>query len=267
MKIRTLFPVGILVSLLFLCGCTQHPGGNGLGQPVFSPGEILKNGRSLLYYKAGYLKLAVDYTAYDTASQKIGKAQFLQAIASGQYLPLRLVTTDSSIQYKLYRIPAPVPLGIWRTLQYYGDVYYKYYKREGEQLPAMNFRDVNGKLYNEAAISGKIVILKCWFVHCTACVQEMPRLNQLQKELSGRDDILFLSVAFDTKEQLTAFLEKTPFNYAVIPVPKSYIKDTLKVTVYPTHFIVNKKGIITKVADNADDLIDALHEQLSRKEL
>jgi peroxiredoxin len=197
----------------------------------------------------------------------MGKAAFLQAIASGEYLPLRLATTDSSIRYKLYHLTAAVPSDALSTLRYYGDTYYKYYKREGERLPAINYTDVNGKLYNEAALSGKILVLKCWFVHCAACVKEMPRLNRLQKEFGNRDDILFLSVAFDTREKLKAFLEKTAFNYAVIPVPESYIEDTLQVHVYPTHFIVNKKGIITKVADNADDLEDALHSQLAKKEL
>lgn len=69
-------------------------------------------------------------------------------------------------------------------------------------------------------------------------------------------------MAYDEEEELKQFLMKTKFDYAVSAIPKQYFDEKLKIIAYPTHIIVSKKGIISKVNNNADEIIGALEEEL-----
>jgi thiol-disulfide isomerase/thioredoxin len=257
-----------LFFLLFLAACSAPADKAGsqkikAGDPLVAPEEILVNVRSFMNYKQDYLKLSVHYTAYDTALHAIDKARFLQLFASGEYLPLR-IAADTGVSYKLYKLPDSTNKDVTGTIRYYGEVHNNYFKREGTPFPAGNFSDVDGKVYNREMFKGKTVVLKFWFIHCVACVAEMPALNRLVVAYHDHKEVLFLSMAEDTKEQLITFLQKKPFQYATIPVSKEFVSKEMKVSVFPTHMIL-KNGVITKVADSAEELIDALHETVVLK--
>ena len=103
--------------------------------------------------------------------------------------------------------------------------------------------------------------MKCWFIHCQRCVQEMPELNKLVQQYKNRKDIIFISLATDTNQELKKFLTKKTFNYSVVPNQKSYITDTLNISTYPTHIIINKKGTISKVVSDYKELSVALKKE------
>ena len=92
----------------------------------------------------------------------------------------------------------------------------------------------------------------------------MPALNKLVNQYKDRKDILFVSIAFDSKEALSVFLKKKTFIYAVVPDQKAYMDDVLKINMYPTHFIVNKKGIIVKAVNDEKALSLALQKEASK---
>nr|WP_199079797.1 TlpA disulfide reductase family protein [Pedobacter sp. ASV19] len=146
----------------------------------------------------------------------------------------------------------------------YGKTYYEHYKQEGRSLPDFHFVDLKGRVYDREKMKGKIVVLKCWFIKCTACIQEMPQLNKLVDTYKKRTDIVFVSLVPDGRTALNDFLKRTKFDYAVVPDKGVYITKDLKVSVYPTHFIINKKGVITKVINNADELNIALDKEVRR---
>jgi peroxiredoxin len=133
---------------------------------------------------------------------------------------------------------------------------------EGKKIPNFNFMDLDGKKYNYNNTTGKIIVLKLWFINCQTCIQEMPQLNGLVKKYSDRNDVLFLSLAFDNSKKLKKFLSKTTFKYAVVANKEKYILETLQVNEFPTHIVLNKKGIIVKVLTSARLLPEILSKIL-----
>lgn len=220
-----------------------------IGKPVVEPSKILDDVMHWLYYDRDYLRLSEDFIAYDQTLKPITKDRLLEKVASGGYLPLRLISDNGSIIYKLYKMPVSTKPDIKAVIKDYGATRYKYYQKEGKKLPHFNFVDLNGKKYNEASTKGKIVVFKFWFVACLPCIQEMPELNKLVANYKNRKDILFVSLALDDKKKLRDFLKKTRFDYAVVPDQESYISNILKINAYPTHLIINKKGLVAKVGE------------------
>lgn len=70
-----------------------------------------------------------------------------------------------------------------------------------------------------------------------------------------------MSLAEDSAEQLKTFLARKPLLYSVIPDMKEYMNNALQLNSFPTHFIINKEGIIAKVLPNFESLEVALAKQ------
>lgn len=232
--------------------------------PVEKPSVILSSFMNFWYYWNDNIKLSRDYIAYDENNKQITKKVFLKKLISGDYLPLRLESNDSSLYYGLYKLNNTVNEGISRTIARYGDFFYRYYQMEGKPLPGFNFVDLKGNIYNKETCKGKIVVLNYWFIGCHACVKEMPELNRIVDKYKDRKDILFVSLAMDSVQQLKKFLSKTIFDYAVVPNKRDYMKDTAHIFMWPTQMIINKKGLVANVMNDADELKFALKIEATR---
>jgi thiol-disulfide isomerase/thioredoxin len=124
---------------------------------------------------------------------------------------------------------------------------------------------MDGNEYNNENTKGKIIILKCWFINCPLCIAEFPELNAFVERYRNRKDILFISLALDTKSALEKFLLVNRFNYIVIPDQKEFIGNILNINDYPTHFIIGRNGVIKKVVNKADEMILAFDRDESMK--
>ena len=77
----------------------------------------------------------------------------------------------------------------------------------------------------------------------------------------NRKDVVFISLATDSKEKLNQFLAQKKFNYAVVADQTKFITKELNVSSYPTHLIIDSNGIIRKVVNKADEMILALNDK------
>jgi peroxiredoxin len=99
---------------------------------------------------------------------------------------------------------------------------------EGLPLPDYSFLDLAGSIYDKNTMNGKLLVIKCWFINCIPCVAEMPKLNDMVSQYKYRDDVVFLSLAFDKVKELQIFLKKTKFKYQVVADKEYYMRNILK---------------------------------------
>ncbi len=252
----------VYVSLVMIVSsCSQSLGRE---TPNMNPKLVLKNPGTWWSYNYKNINLSANYIALDTASKVISKDSFLKFLSSGEYIAFRLLTYDSSLKYKLYKLSPLDDKNIRIIVKEFGKNGYQQYKMEGTEIPDFSFTALDGTIYNKETTKGKIVVLKCWFIHCQVCIEEMPALNEVVKQFQNRKDIVFVSLAFDPKDSLKTFLTRRKFDYAVVPVQIKYLSEKLNVTAYPTHFIINRQGLISKVMNNYHDLISSLNNEISK---
>lgn len=256
----------IQITLLLFCAliCTFCHQTTVREVPIEKPTKILKNFMSFLEYNHDHIKWSEEFVAYDVDSKVINKEEFLLLVSSGRYLPVRLQSNTDSLRYKLYEIEPFSHEDIQNTLSAIGARQYIRYKMEGKQLPEFNFVDIRGNSYNSETTAGKIVVMNIWFIACSPCREEMPSLNRLVERYRNRDDILFLSLALDSKKELQKFLANTAFNYSVVSDQKSYITNNLKISLYPTQILINKQGLVVKVVDTDQEIITLLDKESSK---
>lgn len=244
------------VIFLFLCltqSCTHH---SNFIVSTQDPEEIFKDANFARYYYS--LKFSEDYSPLDATSKVISKTEFYRAILYNDFVPIK-IDSNNLVYYKLVKAnPTKNQMTLIRAMVNRINVHYQ---MEGKILPRFDFIDINGKEFSSKNTKGKILVLKFWFIGCLPCVQEMPVVNKIVDQYKDRQDILFISLAFDKKEALQKFLEKTLFKYATVPDQKSYIMDSLQITSFPTHAVINKKGEVVKFVGTSEEMESVLRKE------
>jgi len=213
-------------------------------------------------YQSNTIRLAGNYIPLNQESEKISKEEFLIELTSGKFIPIQLISQDNTHHYQLFPINEKAPISISQTIKSNAITELKFYKMEGVAFPNFNWTDLQGNTYTNNTTKGKILVIKCWFINCYACIKEFPDLNALVETYSTRKDIKFISLALDEEEELNNFLKKNKFNYQVVPDQSDFLKHDLNIRYYPTHFIIDKKGKVLKVVTNFEDLEEAMKYDL-----
>ncbi|MEZ7499101.1 TlpA disulfide reductase family protein [Flavobacterium sp. Arc3] len=241
--------------VVIFTSCTSQ---TKLGNPEVNPAEIQRKFMDWWTYQYNEIMLSRDFVALDSNSKEITKEAFLKVLSEGNYIPIRLESDKDVFYYKLFKIEPTSDTSIKASIAETAFNEIQNYKKEGEPFPEFSFKDLNDNLITNENLKGKIVVVKCWYIHCAACVKEFPDVNQLASKYKDRKDIVFLSLAEDSPEQLKPFLIRKPLSYAVVPNMKTYMNLTLQLNAFSTHFIINKKGFIVKVLSDYKALEVAL---------
>src|SRR5690606_22334605 len=114
---------------------------------------------------------------------------------------------DNAEIYKLYKLDDNADKRIGSTIKLESTTIYGLSEIEGSPLPQFNFTDLNENIYTNENTKGKTIIIKTWFINCKACIAEFPELNEFVEKYKDRNDIIFLSLALDSKSELEAFLK------------------------------------------------------------
>jgi thiol-disulfide isomerase/thioredoxin len=252
----------IILSLfvLTILSCSQK---TDYGQPSIDINNLENDFNRWWSYQNTNISLSSEFIPIDVNSNRVTKEIFLKNLTSGSFIPLKLNSKDGLTYYKLFRLDRTAVSDIKTTIISTSSHAYDLFKKEGQFFPKFIFTDLKGKTYNNENTKGKIVILKCWFIGCHACILEFPELNNLVEKYQSQNDIVFISLALDQKENLDQFLLIKPFKFAVIPGQKDYINNVLNITEFPTLFIIDKNGVIKKVVNSSSEMISVLEKMIS----
>lgn len=230
-------------------------------EPKINLNEIETDFMKWWTYHSYNISLSSNFIGLNEKSDSISKDQFLEKLTSGDFIPLRLKSKDKIEIYKLHKLDSLANSSIESIIKNESLTNLKYFKMEGTTFPEFNFTDLNGNEFTSENTKGKITIIKTWFISCKPCIEEFPELNKLVENYKNENDIVFVSLALDSKPELDKFLLKKPFKYHVIPDQKDLIEKKLNLQLYPTHIIVDENGTIKKVINKASEMIAFLETE------
>jgi peroxiredoxin len=209
-------------------------------------------------YTYARIRLARAYSPRGVDGRPLAKHTFLQQLATGRVLALRNGIECQLPVYQLCPYPGGHDPAIRATSQQLAQEALRNEAWEGQRLPVFRWTDLNGVTYTSANTRGKLVVVKCWYTSCIACVDEFAALDSLVARYRANPRVLVVSLALNQARPLRAFLQQRPVTFAVIPASKAYLSDTLGVFEYPTHFLLGPDGKILHVTNRARDLAVAL---------
>lgn len=238
------FKSALLISLLLLNL------GNGIAQNETSVESTVKENKDFL---AGLTKadmrdlkesqLMIDgesIPVYMFDGSRLRGPELMEVFMSGDFTPEPYVDEQKELQAFVMREATPEEKEQMKRMQRMTQG-----KSEmvGQDAAPFSVTDLKGNQYSLEELKGKIVVLNFWFIACKPCIMEMPDLNELVAKYEGKD-VVFLAIAMDGDSDLEKFLEKTPFDYQIIP-SGSEIANKYEVLGFPTHVVIDQGSKIS----------------------
>jgi len=123
---------------------------------------------------------------------------------------------------------------------------------EGRPAPAFSMKSFSGSALSSTTVSGQPHMIYFWFTNCPPCVQSTPLLVELNKKYAAQgfkivganaDRVLDLPYSDSVRAE---FLKKQGVVFLEGHLTAQMQQDYGGVSVYPTMFFVNRKGVVVK---------------------
>jgi thiol-disulfide isomerase/thioredoxin len=130
----------------------------------------------------------------------------------------------------------------------------------GKDVPPFSLTLFDGKPLVSDDLDGQGFLMYFWFSGCPPCVRMAPNLVQVQHKF-GRRKFSVVGVNADrlleletTDADRAAYVRKAGFTFPVGHLTKKMQEDFGNISVYPTMFLVNSKGVVRKYYVNYQSL-------------
>lgn len=99
-------------------------------------------------------------------------------------------------------------------------------------------------------VKGRVVLLDFWGQWCSPCVRKLPRVQELYEKYNDRGFIALGVHTPDGSENLKSFLEEKKITFPVM-LDTGVTAERYGVEVWPTYFLIDKRGHLTWGFENA----------------
>ncbi|HHW76972.1 MAG TPA: TlpA family protein disulfide reductase [Xanthomonadaceae bacterium] len=114
------------------------------------------------------------------------------------------------------------------------------------QAPPLVGQTLDGRTLTLAQLRGKPVLVTFWATTCPSCIEEMPHLIELYRELNPKGlEIIGVAMAYDPPEQVRTLVRQRQIPYPVVLDSEEHIArefDNVRVT--PTSVLISPEGRI-----------------------
>lgn len=117
----------------------------------------------------------------------------------------------------------------------------------GYPAPEFTFRDLDYKEVSLSDYKGSVVLLNIWSTTCPPCVEEVPYLENLFRQMKDVDGFHLLTIVSNRGEDENAvkpFMEKNGLHFHTLIDTKKIAWRKYKLTGWPETFLMDKEGII-----------------------
>jgi peroxiredoxin len=114
----------------------------------------------------------------------------------------------------------------------------------GQEAADFTLRNLDGKPVSLKSLRGQVVVLDFWATWCGPCRIEMPRLENLHKELKGKGLVVLGINQRETAQRARSYVEKSGYTFPILLDEKGEASDLYQVQAIPTLVVVDPKGRI-----------------------
>ncbi len=126
-------------------------------------------------------------------------------------------------------------------------------------LPKEQFDMINGSIKSFSDFEGSMLVINFWYINCGPCIAEMPYLNKLVEKYKD-DNIKFLALSFDSKEDIKQFISEVDFKYEQGKIERAFSYEFTPVA--PGHFIIDESGIVKDILIGAPRKTELIYDRL-----
>lgn len=126
----------------------------------------------------------------------------------------------------------------------------------GDRAPDFAITADNGRTVTRAEFGGKLLVLNFWASYCVPCIQELPSLDQFQRELADQG-VVVLGVSIDKDPKAyKRFLDKYNVSFLTARDPDNKINSEYGTFKIPETYLINRDGKVVGKIINATNWVD-----------
>jgi len=116
----------------------------------------------------------------------------------------------------------------------------------GDTAPDFSITTDSGKNITAREYGGKLLLLNFWATWCPPCIEEIPGLNDMAREL-GPKGLVILGVSVDKDADIyKKFLQKNPLAYLTARDPEQKINLRYGTIQYPESYLIDRSGKVVE---------------------
>lgn len=116
----------------------------------------------------------------------------------------------------------------------------------GDNTPDFAITTDQGLKITPAQFGGKVLVLNFWATWCGTCLEEIPSLNEFQRETAS-SGVVVVGVSVDRNEKLYhAFLKRFPVSFQTARDPEMNISAEFGTYKFPETYIIDRSGKVVQ---------------------
>ena len=114
----------------------------------------------------------------------------------------------------------------------------------GKTAPDFQLQSLDGEATSLKNLRGKAVLINFWQVRCPPCRLEMPYIQQVYDEWSGKGLVILAINIGESPSQVKEFMQSQGLSLPVLLDNKGEVAQKYNIIPIPTTFFIDEKGVI-----------------------
>lgn len=136
---------------------------------------------------------------------------------------------------------------------------------ENKTAPAFSLANLKGENISNTQLQGKVTFINFWFPSCPGCVSEMPKVIKMSNDYQGKDfQVLGIAQPIDPLASVHQYVQNNAIPFTIMFDADGAVGKSFETKVYPTSFLINKKGEILKTFVGEPDF-PTLYQEIDKE--
>lgn len=136
--------------------------------------------------------------------------------------------------------------------------------RVGSQAPDFQLNNLDGQSISLSDLRGKPVFINFWATWCPPCRSEMPYIQEIYEEWSGKGLVVLAINMGEKPPQVEEFMESQDLSLPVLLDTRGKVAQKYNIQFIPTSFFIDKDGVIAEKIIGAFPSKAAIEKSLSK---
>jgi len=113
-----------------------------------------------------------------------------------------------------------------------------------EPAPRFTVKTMDGQVFSNESIKGKVVLFQFWTTWCQVCRGEQKLVDQIDKEFAPKGLVVLAVDVGESKKTVKKFLEKNPRTVRIVLNDDTNLAAMYAATQYPIYVVIDREGNI-----------------------